>query len=340
MSAQRRRNASVPKPISRLKAHSSQASQPEGVVTLGTGVRRPREVRKTAGFSVGIFLDHKRHVSILDRILLRGGTAWRKRNGASRKQMLRSMLDAYRARETDVQSVVRSYLDRIEAYDRKGPALWSIVTLNPKAMAEAEALDRAFANTGKLAGPLHGIPVLVKDNVDVEGLPTTGGSRTLIGWMPPRDATIVARLRAAGAVILAKTTMSEFARGGIDNINSVLPGFARNPYNTAHATGGSSGGTGAVPCRQFRHDRHRIGHLGLDPQSGLEQFHRGAASELGGCIARRHDGPLRRARRRRPDGPLGRRCRGHARRHRRRRSCGSGDSQRGGDEFRHRTRRS
>ena len=162
-----------------------------------------------------------------------------------------SMLAAYRARETDVQTVVRSYLDRIEAYDRKGPALWSIVTLNSKAMAEAEALDRAFANTGELAGPLHGIPVLVKDNVDVEGLPTTGGSRTLVGWMPPRDATIVARLRAGGAVILAKTTMSEFARGGIDNINSVLPGFARNPYNTAHATGGSSGGTGAALAANF-----------------------------------------------------------------------------------------
>ena len=162
-----------------------------------------------------------------------------------------SMLDAYRARETDVQSVVRSYLDRIAAYDRKGPALWSIVTLNPKAMAVAEALDRAFENTGKLTGPLHGIPVLVKDNIDVEGLPTTGGSRTLIGWIPPRDATIIARLRSAGAVILAKTTMSEFARGGLDNINSVLPGFARNPYNTAHATGGSSGGTGASLAANF-----------------------------------------------------------------------------------------
>jgi amidase len=164
---------------------------------------------------------------------------------------LASMLDAYRNRETNVQSVVRSYLDRIEAYDRKGPALWSIVTLNPKAMAAAETLDRAFENTGKLTGPLHGIPVLVKDNVDVGGLPTTGGSRTLIGWIPPRDATIIARLRAAGAVILAKTTMSEFARGGVDNINSVLPGFARNPYNTAYSTGGSSGGTGASLAANF-----------------------------------------------------------------------------------------
>jgi amidase len=162
-----------------------------------------------------------------------------------------SMLDAYSARKIDVRSVVRSYLDRIEAYDRKGPALWSVVTLNPQAMAVAEALDRTFENTGKLTGPLHGIPVLVKDNVDVEGLPTTGGSRTLRGWIPPADATIIARLRSAGAVILAKTTMSEFARGGVDNINSVLPGFARNPYNTAHSTGGSSGGTGASLAANF-----------------------------------------------------------------------------------------
>ena len=162
-----------------------------------------------------------------------------------------SMLNAYRTGEINVRSVVRSYLDRIEAYDRKGPALWSIVSRNPKAMAVAESLDRAFDNTGKLTGPLHGIPVLVKDNVDVEGLPTTAGSRTLIGWIPRRDATIISRLRSAGAVILAKTTMSEFARGGVDNINSVLPGFARNPYNTAYATGGSSGGTAASLAANF-----------------------------------------------------------------------------------------
>jgi amidase len=162
-----------------------------------------------------------------------------------------AMLDAYQARTTDVQSVVRRYLDRIEAYDRKGPALWSIIALNSKAMVRAEELDRAFANTGRLTGPLHGIPVLVKDNVDVEGLPTTGGSRALMGWMPSRDATIVSKLKSAGAVVLAKTTMSEFARGGVDNINSVLPGFARNPYNTAHSTGGSSGGTGSGLAANF-----------------------------------------------------------------------------------------
>jgi Asp-tRNA(Asn)/Glu-tRNA(Gln) amidotransferase A subunit family amidase len=93
--------------------------------------------------------------------------------------------------------------------------------------------------------------VLVKDNYDVAGLQTTGGSSALLGWAPARDSTVVAKLRAAGAVILAKTTMSEWARGGLDNINSILPGFARNPYNTAYATGGSSGGTGGGLAASF-----------------------------------------------------------------------------------------
>jgi Asp-tRNA(Asn)/Glu-tRNA(Gln) amidotransferase A subunit family amidase len=162
-----------------------------------------------------------------------------------------SLLAAYQSRKTEVRSVVRAYLDRIEAYDRKGPALSSIITVNPDAMAQAEELDTGFARSKTLTGPLHGIPVLVKDNVDVAGLPTTGGSRALMGWVPPRDATIVAKLRAAGAIVIAKTSMSEFARGGVDNINSVLPGFARNPYNTAYATGGSSGGTGAALAANF-----------------------------------------------------------------------------------------
>ena len=83
------------------------------------------------------------------------------------------------------------------------------------------------------------------------GLQTTGGSAALLGWAPETDATVIARIRAAGGIILAKTTMSEWARGGLDNINSVLPGFARNPYNTAYATGGSSGGTGSGLAASF-----------------------------------------------------------------------------------------
>ena len=158
---------------------------------------------------------------------------------------------AYRSGTVSVRAACQAHLDRIAAYDRKGPALWAIVAINPDAMADAERLDEYFARTNSFAGPLHGIPVLVKDNYDVAGLQTTGGSATLLGWIPDRDATVVAKLRAAGAIILAKTTMSEWARGGLDNINSVLPGFARNPYNTAHATGGSSGGTGSGLAASF-----------------------------------------------------------------------------------------
>lgn len=158
---------------------------------------------------------------------------------------------AYRDARITARAVTQAHLDRIAAYDRKGPALGAVIVTNPQALADAEALDAHLQRTGEMAGPLHGIPVLVKDNYDVGGLQTTGGSSALIGWTPAKDSTVVAKLRAAGAVILAKTTMSEWARGGFDNINSVLPGFARNPYNTAYATGGSSGGTGAGLAASF-----------------------------------------------------------------------------------------
>ena len=158
---------------------------------------------------------------------------------------------AYLSGRATALSVCQAHLDRIAAYDRRGPALGAIIVNNPNALAEAAALDAALASTGKLIGPLHGIPVLVKDNYDVAGLQTTGGSAALLGWIPEADATVIARIRAAGGVILAKTTMSEWARGGLDNINSVLPGFARNPYNTAYATGGSSGGTGSGLAASF-----------------------------------------------------------------------------------------
>jgi len=158
---------------------------------------------------------------------------------------------AYLSGRATAVSVCKAHLDRIAAYDRKGPALGAIIINNPDALADAAALDAALVSTGRLIGPLHGIPVLVKDNYDVAGLQTTGGSAALLGWVPAADATVIAKIRAAGGVILAKTTMSEWARGGLDNINSVLPGFARNPYNTAYATGGSSGGTGSGLAASF-----------------------------------------------------------------------------------------
>jgi Asp-tRNA(Asn)/Glu-tRNA(Gln) amidotransferase A subunit family amidase len=155
---------------------------------------------------------------------------------------------AYLAGTTTAHEVTQAYLNRIAAYDTK---LGAIIALNPSALAAADALDASFKATGKLTGPLHGIPVLVKDNYDIAGLQTTAGSSALLGWIPTKDSTAVAKLRAAGAIVLAKTTMTEWARGGADNINSVLPGFARNPYNLPYATGGSSGGTGAGLAANF-----------------------------------------------------------------------------------------
>lgn len=158
---------------------------------------------------------------------------------------------AYRNGQLSARQVVQAYLDRIEAYDKQGPYLNSIINLNPKALEEADRLDAAFAKTGRLSGVLHGIPVLVKDVIDADGMPMTAGFQGWKHWEPRRDATLVARIRAAGGIILGKASTSEFTRGGGDNINSVLPGFARNPYNPAFATGGSSGGTGASIAANF-----------------------------------------------------------------------------------------
>jgi amidase len=167
-----------------------------------------------------------------------------------------SLQDAYRARATTVAAVVQAHLDRIAAYDQQGPTLNSIVNVVPDALEIARRLDAALATApaGSLpagAGPLWGIPVVVKDNLDAVGVPMTNGFQGWKNYIPPTDAPVVARIKAAGGIVLAKASLSEFARGGGDNINSVLPGFARNPYNTLHATGGSSGGTGAALAASF-----------------------------------------------------------------------------------------
>src|SRR4029077_18237758 len=111
------------------------------------------------------------------------------------------------------EKVVAAYLKRIEAYDKKGPSINTVITLNPKALEQAKALD-AERKSGKVRGPLHGIPIVLKDNYDTFDLPTTGGSQMLEGSIPPDDAYVVKRLRDAGAIILAKVNLSEFAGSG------------------------------------------------------------------------------------------------------------------------------
>jgi Asp-tRNA(Asn)/Glu-tRNA(Gln) amidotransferase A subunit family amidase len=162
-----------------------------------------------------------------------------------------SLEAAYLAGRTTAHAVVQSHLDRIAAYDKRGPLINSLITVNPHALQEADRLDAALKSTGRPVGPLHGIPVIVKDNIDVAGLPMTSGFQGWKNYYPPHDAPLVKRIRAAGGIILAKSSLSEFALGIGDNINSVVAGFARNPYNTAFATGGSSGGTGAAVAASF-----------------------------------------------------------------------------------------
>lgn len=155
---------------------------------------------------------------------------------------------AQTAGKVSARGLVEAYIARIEAYDRAGPKLNSIVAINPRAIEEAEALDRERAQRGP-RGPLHGIPVLVKDNFDVAGMVTGGGSIALATLRPAQDAFQVERLRAQGAVILGKTTMHELAAG--ISTESSLTGTTRNPYDPTRLPGGSSGGTGAAVGASF-----------------------------------------------------------------------------------------
>ncbi|HHT51091.1 MAG TPA: amidase [Eubacteriaceae bacterium] len=140
------------------------------------------------------------------------------------------------------RELVEAYLERIEAYDKKGPSLNSIIKVNPRALEIADELDKKFKETG-FVGPLHGIPVMLKDNVDTGDMETTAGSLSLEGVIPPDDAFLTRKLKEGGAIILAKVNLHEFAVWG-ETISSIL-GQTLNPYDLARTPGGSSGGTGA-----------------------------------------------------------------------------------------------
>ncbi|MEX0891309.1 MAG: amidase family protein [Gemmatimonadota bacterium] len=153
---------------------------------------------------------------------------------------------AFRSGELTARALVESYQARIEAYDRAGPYLNALTSLNPAALARADSLDAVFARTGSFVGPLHGIPLIVKDNYDTHDLPTTAGSRVLAGSIPPDDATMVRLLRQAGAIVLAKSAMAEFAFSPVETVGSAHPGYTFNPYALNRVPAGSSGGTAAA----------------------------------------------------------------------------------------------
>jgi len=154
---------------------------------------------------------------------------------------------AYKSGQLTCRQLVQIYLDRIEAFDKKGPAINAIITINSDALKEADRLDAAYKASGSV-GPLHGIPIIIKDQVDAQGMPTTLGSVLFKNYHPDRDAFVVEKLKKAGAIILAKATLGEL--GGGDTHGSLF-GSTRNPYDLERTAGGSSGGSGASVAANF-----------------------------------------------------------------------------------------
>jgi amidase len=179
------------------------------------------------------------------------------------------------------EKLVKMYLDRIEAYDRKGPEIRAMITINPNAIEDARSLD----NERRKSGPrsvLHGIPIIIKDNYDTVDLPTTAGSVLLKNSRPKDDAFIVKQLRDAGAVILGKANMSEFALSFDRLSHSSLGGLTRNPYNLKRDVAGSSSGSAAAVAANFavfatgsdtagsiRAPANVAGTVGIKPTLGL-----------------------------------------------------------------------
>ncbi|WP_083252396.1 amidase [Haladaptatus sp. W1] len=156
---------------------------------------------------------------------------------------------AYEEGDLDSRELVDSYLERIEAYDQTGPEIQSIITINPAVRERAEELDQAVEESGNLVGSLHGIPVVVKDQIKTKGITTTFGSIAFEDYVPEQSATIVERLNDAGAIVLAKTNLPDWATSWFA-FSSVL-GRTKNPYALDRDPGGSSSGTGAAVAANF-----------------------------------------------------------------------------------------
>ena len=165
-----------------------------------------------------------------------------------------------RAGRLSCRALVEQYLRRIDTYDKNGPGLNAIVVMNPDALKLADELDRRFAAGGPV-GPLHCVPIIVKDNFETVGLQSANGSLALAGFVSPRDAFQVRRVKEAGAVVLAKSNMAEWAFTPYETVSSILPGYTKNPYALDRVTAGSSGGTAAAVAASF-------GAVGLGSDTG------------------------------------------------------------------------
>ena len=167
---------------------------------------------------------------------------------------------AFRSGRLTCHALVEQYLRRIEAYDKNGPAINAMIRLNPDALPEADRFDRRFAQSG-ITRPLDCVPVIVKDNFETAGLPTTDGALALKDYLPQKDAFLVRRVKEAGAIVLGKSNMAEWAFSPYETVSSILPGYTRNPYALDRVTAGSSGGTAAAVAASF-------GLVGLGSDTG------------------------------------------------------------------------
>lgn len=190
---------------------------------------------------------------------------------------VRSIHAAIDAKKVTCAQVVRHYLDRIEAYDDRGPVVNAIITVNPRAIETAEQLDRLFP-AGRYGHPLYCIPVVLKDNFHTADMPTTGGSLTFAKMQTPQDGFVVKKLRDAGAIVVAKANLHELARAG--TTVSSLGGQTKNPYDLTRTPGGSSGGTGAAIAANF-------GVLGTGSDTGQSIRSPSSANSLVGLRATR-----------------------------------------------------
>lgn len=163
---------------------------------------------------------------------------------------------SYKQGDFNSQQLVEAYLSRIQQYDKKINAL---TTINDKALSIAKALDEEYQRT-KILRPLHGIPIVVKDNINTKGLATTGGALALKDFVPDEDAFIIQRLTNAGAIIIAKSNMAEWAFSPMHSESSTA-GTTHNPYNLDHVPAGSSGGTAASIAAN-------LGVIGLGTDTG------------------------------------------------------------------------
>ena len=196
------------------------------------------------------------------------------------------------------ERLVELCLARIAAYDDQGPRINAVISVNPNARERARELDAERGRSGRRS-PLHGIPVLLKDNFDTADIPTTAGSFLLQDSRPPDDAFVVRKLREAGAIVLAKVNLSEFASGGA---MSSLGGITRNPHDPTRTPAGSSGGTGAAVCGRVRLRRAGFGHRGLHSRPLHRERTGGSQTDARAPEPRRDRAPGAFLRHRRTDG--------------------------------------